>query len=82
MSLTNHDRLDKILPTLHYTGTACGSLNLSTGQAEYCGYDCPTLRHRMMNGDDPGVHLNRWPTENGDPEEAITFDPGIIVAVS
>jgi hypothetical protein len=36
----------------------------------------------MMNGDDPGVHLNRWPTENGDPEEAITFDPGIIVAVS
>ena len=61
MSLAHHDRLDVKLHTLQHTRPECGSLNLWTGQAEYCGYDCPTLKARMQAGEDPGVPTN--PTE-------------------
>lgn len=59
--LDNHDRLDKQLHAEHYTDTPCGSLNLKTMQAEYCGFDCPRLKARMTSGDDPAKPVNTWP---------------------
>jgi hypothetical protein len=61
MALADHDRLDKKLTVEQYTDAPCGSLNLQTSQAEYCGFDCPTLKARMTAGDDPGKPINQWP---------------------
>lgn len=67
MALADHDRLDKKLDTRHYTHFSCGSLNVLTGQAEYCGYDCPTLKARMASGEDPGIAMN--------PDHLVNWDP-------
>lgn len=72
MALADHDRLDKKLDTVHYTDARCGSLNLKTGQAEYCGYDCPALRARMDAGEDPGTPVNHSETVYKE------FDPATI----
>ena len=61
MALDQHDRLDKKLNVEQYTDAPCGSLNLQTGQAEYCGFDCPTLKARMVAGEDAGKPVNQWP---------------------
>lgn len=42
-----HDRLDLKLNTLQYTEATCGSLNLQTGSAEYCDFECPTLKANL-----------------------------------
>lgn len=71
MALDQHDRLDKRLLTEAFTGATCGFLNLTTGQAEYCGYDCPTLKARMTAGDDPATPLNDW---YGPPKDLAPYD--------
>jgi len=70
MGLDQHDRLDKKMHVRQYTDAACGSMNLETRQAEYCGYDCPTLKARMMAGEDPGVAVN--------PVDSILFEKNLI----
>lgn len=71
MALDQHDRLDLRLHTEAFTGATCGFLNLRTGQAEYCGYDCPTLKTRMLAGEDPGVPTNDW---YGPPKDMEPYD--------
>lgn len=74
MAATHHDRLDTLLSVLEFTDAPCGSLNLRTGQAEYCGFNCPTLKQRMLtDGDDPGRPLN-----GGDGLKYVPFDPASV----
>lgn len=47
-----HNRLDMKLHSDDYSCPLCGSLNPRTKQAEYCSFDCPTLRSRMSRGED------------------------------
>lgn len=53
-----HNRLDLKLITNEFSGAECGSANLRTREAEYCGYACPTLKARMEKGEDPSVPTN------------------------
>lgn len=50
-----HDRLDQKLQSDDYSCRFCGSWNPSTGKAEYCNYNCPTLAARMSRGEDVTV---------------------------
>lgn len=36
---------------------ACGSMNVETKRADYCGFDCPTLVERMQKGEDVTVPI-------------------------
>jgi hypothetical protein len=49
----DHDRLDLKLSSEEFTAAACGSRNARTGKAEYCGYQCPTLKVRIDAGENP-----------------------------
>lgn len=53
----HHDRLDLKLQSRDYMNFPCGSMNLGTSLAEYCGYDCPTLVARMQRGEDVTVAI-------------------------
>lgn len=42
-----HDRLDRKVHTLDFTGPLCGSVNARTGLPEYCDFECPTLHGKQ-----------------------------------
>lgn len=52
MAQDTHNRLDLKLKSWQYVDAPCGSINLDTGQAEYCTFTCPTLIARMKAGED------------------------------
>lgn len=48
-----HNRLDLKLTSEQYTAPNCGSLNLETGEPEYCNFNCPVLKGTEQQKVDP-----------------------------
>ena len=71
MSHPFHDRLDLKLSSLAFTDATCGSLNNSTGVAEYCSFGCASLKAKLDAGEDPNVASNA----DTAPPPVPPFDP-------
>jgi Zn finger protein HypA/HybF involved in hydrogenase expression len=47
-----HDRLDLKQNSMEFTSQQCGSINRETEKPDYCCYKCPTIREKILRGEE------------------------------
>ena len=47
-----HDRLDLKQSSSEYSDVQCGSINQVTQKPDYCCFNCPTLKEKILKGED------------------------------